>query len=63
MKRVHALLYWLRQRAAARKYRHCSMRTTELFASYSAIGAELRAAIEAETAAAAHMEKLFNTTS
>lgn len=63
MKRIHALLYWLRQRAAIRAYRHCSIRTSELYASYNTIGAELRTAIEAETAAANHMERLLNTKS
>jgi hypothetical protein len=64
MKRAfYALLRRLRERAAIRAYRHCSKRTSDLFASYNTIGAELRTAIEAETAAANRMERLLNSNS
>jgi len=62
MKRLFAsLLYRLRHRAAVRRYRQCSARTTQLFADYAAIGADLRAALAAENKAEKHMEQFITT--
>jgi hypothetical protein len=62
MKRlVDTLVHAYRVRNAIRAYRHCSRRTTELTIARSDLTAELRAAIEAETAAAERMEQLLNS--
>jgi hypothetical protein len=62
MKRLFsALLHAYRVRAAVRAYRNCSRRTTELTITRSDLTAELRAANDAETAAAERMEQLLNS--
>lgn len=54
-----AWLLYFRRRAAIREYRRCTERTTWLFAEFEAIRAELRGALQAETAAANKMEEIL----